>query len=631
MECLHCGKKLGVVRKLQKDEFCSAAHRKAYAKKQNDDALDFLMKSKPVLRRPVQPIVERSAPPPVEPRPLLVPAQFVAEQVAPGHASTVSMRDAQPLEPARAAILPACAHPAGPRLLHSPHVSAASLAHAAPARGRKPAPKVAQPFEAVRPHMRVTVAHPIWIGADRPVEPKQRRAGFVATQPTWTDLTSHPLRTRAITKFTVSPAIRLADPAPRGPSFRLAPAQRTCPEAATSPRHTVERNGSARQLYTPDVHMQTAATSVRASGPRLCGRMPVASPAVSLAPERAAAIASGPVVIDGHLLLRGLHVVPRSLSLSPASRAQLQLPHPAAPPIGTIMGARATLCFKSAIRLGPFTRVGPVRPSFDTARPAMPIRGFAPETRRWDGRRLAGFWCSAPQWSRRLAVGVPVIAALVFSAGRMKTSVSVRNAQAAMIARIRQRATIEVQDDFRSGLSRWSGAPNWAGSWTYDPTGFARPGRLALLSGSQPMSDYRLEFLAQIEKKAMGWVFRAADTRNYYAMKLVVSKHGTAAGYSIVHYAVIDGHQKLKIELPLPITATSKTMLRVRQEIREDQFTTYLDGRLVDTWSDATLIRGGIGFFSDPGESAYIRWVDVIYNDDALGRFCSYLAPRHAD
>ena len=114
-------------------------------------------------------------------------------------------------------------------------------------------------------------------------------------------------------------------------------------------------------------------------------------------------------------------------------------------------------------------------------------------------------------------------------------------------------------------------------------------------------------------------------------MKLVVSNHGTAAGYSIVHYAVIDGRQKLKIELPLPITATSKTMLRVRQEIRDDQFTTYLAGRLVDTWNDATLIRGGIGFFSDPGESAFVRWVDVAYNDDALGRFCSYLAPRHAD
>src|SRR5579859_3811302 len=205
MECLHCGKKLGVVRKLQKDEFCSAAHRKAYAKKQDDDALDFLMKSKPVLRPPVQPAATSAAPPPVEPKPILVVAQFVAVQVAPVLVSALPIRKAQPLETARAAILPARAHPAGPRLLRSPHASAASLTYASPADRRKPAPAVAAPFEAVRPRARVTIAHPIWIGEDRPAEPKQPCAGFVATRPTSTDLSSHPLSAGEIAKFTVSP------------------------------------------------------------------------------------------------------------------------------------------------------------------------------------------------------------------------------------------------------------------------------------------------------------------------------------------------------------------------------------------------------------------------------------------
>jgi hypothetical protein len=197
-----------------------------------------------------------------------------------------------------------------------------------------------------------------------------------------------------------------------------------------------------------------------------------------------------------------------------------------------------------------------------------------------------------------------------------------------MMASIRRRAVVDVRDDFRSGLSQWTGVPGWAGSWSYDATGFVRPGRLALLSGSLPMDDCRLEFLAQIEKKAIGWVYRASDTRNYYAMKLVASKPGPSAVYSIVRYAVIDGHQKLKVQLPLPITASSKTMFRVRQEIRDAQFSTYLDGRLVDTWSDATLARGGVGFFADPGEASYIRWVEVTHNDDSLGRLCSYLAAR---
>jgi hypothetical protein len=145
------------------------------------------------------------------------------------------------------------------------------------------------------------------------------------------------------------------------------------------------------------------------------------------------------------------------------------------------------------------------------------------------------------------------------------------------------------------------------------------------------MGDCRLEFLAQIERKAIGWVYRAADTRNYYAMKLVASKPGPSAVYSIVRYAVIEGHQKSRIQLPLPITASSKTMFRIRQEIRDTQFSTYLDGRLVDTWSDTTLARGGVGFFADPGEASYIRWVEVTHNDDSLGRLCSYLTSRSPD
>src|SRR5437867_10920845 len=126
MKCLHCGKKLGVLHKLKNNEFCSVAHRKAYAKKQNDDALDFLLKSKPILRPPVQPIADtdRSEPPAVQPEPVPALAQFVAEQVAPEIASALPIRNAQTVEHARAAVLPGGAHVEGPRLLRSHRASA---------------------------------------------------------------------------------------------------------------------------------------------------------------------------------------------------------------------------------------------------------------------------------------------------------------------------------------------------------------------------------------------------------------------------------------------------------------------------------------------------------------------------
>ena len=194
-----------------------------------------------------------------------------------------------------------------------------------------------------------------------------------------------------------------------------------------------------------------------------------------------------------------------------------------------------------------------------------------------------------------------------------------------MWARISRRAAIEIQDDFRSGLSQWTGGPDWAKSWSYDGTGFARPGRLALLSSSLPLDNYRLEFTAQIERKAVAWVFRAADRNNYYATKLVEWKRGAAPAFFIVRYAVIEGRERFKAELPLPTTPSARTLLHVRQEIRGSQFTTYLDGGIVDTWSDSSLTVGGVGFFADPGESAYIRSIEVAQNDDTMGRLCSYL------
>jgi len=79
-------------------------------------------------------------------------------------------------------------------------------------------------------------------------------------------------------------------------------------------------------------------------------------------------------------------------------------------------------------------------------------------------------------------------------------------------------------------------------------------------------------------------------------------------------------------QLPLPGAAPGRRTFWVRQEIRGADFTTYVEGRLVDTWTDSSLAHGGVGFFSDSGEAAYIRSVQVAENNDLLGRFCSFIA-----
>jgi len=196
---------------------------------------------------------------------------------------------------------------------------------------------------------------------------------------------------------------------------------------------------------------------------------------------------------------------------------------------------------------------------------------------------------------------------------------------------IASRAAIALTDDFRSGLGDWQGAGNWAKTWSYDKAGFLCPGDLALYKPSVPLADYEMEFSGQIEKRALGWVYRAADTRNYYAAKLVVAGSGPLPKAELVRYTVIDGRKSRSTVTPLPFPVRNGKMYRVRVNVRGQNFTTYVDGHLVDFFRDPRLSRGGVGFFTGRGERARLRWVSVMHQYDFLGRLCALLAPYNLD
>lgn len=118
------------------------------------------------------------------------------------------------------------------------------------------------------------------------------------------------------------------------------------------------------------------------------------------------------------------------------------------------------------------------------------------------------------------------------------------------------------------------------------------------------LADYRMEFEGQIEKNAMSWAFRAPDLRNYYATKIQVRKTGNLPTADIVRYAVLNGIEKDQQHLPLPISIRPDTLYHVQMSIRGNQFTTKVNGQVVDSWTDSRLKHGGVGFFSDKGESS---------------------------
>ncbi|QOY91693.1 hypothetical protein [Paludibaculum fermentans] len=262
---------------------------------------------------------------------------------------------------------------------------------------------------------------------------------------------------------------------------------------------------------------------------------------------------------------------------------------------------------------------------------------------RFDTRKLPGrrFWAHAPSDLKWVAVGLPLILALIVysfkaSPPKSETGRPVADSRAHSVIGgelnsiqkvILDRAAIKLYDDFRGGLGSWHGSDGWAKTWKYGEASFLEPGQLALYSPTVNMRDYTMQFLGQIERRSLNWVFRATDNKNYYAMRIVITKTGPLPQASVVRYAVINGKEVGTKTLPLPFPVHSDTLYLVKMEVRGDSFTTYIQSQVVDNFSDSRLEGGGIGFFSPKGDKSYLRWVEVTHQYDVLGRLCAFLAP----
>lgn len=188
------------------------------------------------------------------------------------------------------------------------------------------------------------------------------------------------------------------------------------------------------------------------------------------------------------------------------------------------------------------------------------------------------------------------------------------------------RAAVELADDFSFGLDSWDSRNGTA--WTYDQTGFIRPRSLALYRPSMSLTDYSVQFLGKIDYAAIGWVVRAVDFNNYHAVKLVQRGGGPLPRYTIVRYSVVDGKEGPRIEHPLPLNLYKDTLFRIRMDIRGSDYAILVQDSVVDSWSDDRFPFGGVGFFSGRGEESRVRWVQVTYQNDLIGRICAWFAPR---
>jgi hypothetical protein len=160
------------------------------------------------------------------------------------------------------------------------------------------------------------------------------------------------------------------------------------------------------------------------------------------------------------------------------------------------------------------------------------------------------------------------------------------------------------------------GEQGWLTEWASDEVGSRHGRQLTLYRPSANQSDYQMQFAGQIENKALGWVFRVSDTKNYYAMKIENNKHGSVL-YS--RFVVVNGRQGDLTQKPLQIPARPDTTYNVRLEATGPRFSVYIQNEPVDLWTDSRLKTGALGFMNETEESGRTNSVRFTF-PDAVGR-----------
>ncbi len=275
--------------------------------------------------------------------------------------------------------------------------------------------------------------------------------------------------------------------------------------------------------------------------------------------------------------------------------------------------------------LSPIPSVQAVKPEEKKDTPVLGLDELVPPPSRdvtaataW--MHVTGFWKHAPRDLKLLVFGIPILLGLALNPSLKKIpytapaqvggiqKVVERNFQSKLNEKwlnVRQnmmnRAAVALDEDFRAGLDDWTSRGGTT-DWEFDSTGFVRPGPLALYRPSVDLTDYQLQFLGMIDKKALSWVVRAADFDDYYVVKLVVLKPGPVPTVGVTRYAVIHGVAQDRADTVAYINAREDMLYRVHMDIHGDSFALTIQGQMVDSWSEPRLRKGGVGFFTARGE-----------------------------
>ena len=226
--------------------------------------------------------------------------------------------------------------------------------------------------------------------------------------------------------------------------------------------------------------------------------------------------------------------------------------------------------------------------------PAPPSRPFTPPDLGLPSLMLPP---SGGLWNRLPVVGKIGLAALIVLAlgGVIFLATKSSSASAASSApRVVEAPALPASD------------AGWITDWGAEP-GVRRQHDISILGSSMSLTDYRMEFQAQIENKALGWVYRAQDGKDYYVSKLEIVKPGLDPAVALIRFAVIHGEEQPRSQFPLSIPAHLDTVYSIRFDAVGDHFTTWVQDQKVDDFTDDRIRTGGVGLYNEHGERLGLR------------------------
>ncbi len=161
-------------------------------------------------------------------------------------------------------------------------------------------------------------------------------------------------------------------------------------------------------------------------------------------------------------------------------------------------------------------------------------------------------------------------------------------------------------------------SPVNATSWSHQSV--SPPGRsLTLYEPSRFESDYRMEFSWVPDSAGVGWVFRTRDENNYYAARLSLQQRAASGVLVAEHFSVFAGAESphSRKVIPLPNNAG---LLRVHMDALGPAFKLFLENDPADSWTDARLNSGAVGFYDDGARLPKLLALSFTFINNSVSR-----------